>query len=56
MTRLSDNIIQEFGGVKVIRDGFNYDLQVWVINFIIQDSNSARDKGIVGKDILDYTR
>jgi len=45
--RLSDN--QEVNGI--IKNGFDYDLQIWVKDFIIQDLQIARDLKIAGKDI-----
>ena len=34
-----------------VRNGFDYDLQVWVKDYIIQDMRTARESGVVGKDI-----
>lgn len=45
--RISNN--QEVKGI--IKNGFNYDLQVWIKDFIIQDLQVARDLKIAGKDI-----
>jgi hypothetical protein len=48
MTRLSGDDKVQVHGRDIVRNGFDYDLQVWVINFIIQDSNSARAQGLTG--------
>ena len=34
MSRLSTDVIDS---KNVVKDGFNYDLQVWVVDYIIQD-------------------
>lgn len=34
-----------------LRNGFDYDLQVWVKDYIIQPLQVAVSKGIAGKDI-----
>ena len=51
MTRLSDDDTVQVHGRDIVRNGFDYDRQVWVINFIVQDSNSARAQGLAGCDI-----
>ena len=45
--RYSNN--EEVAGA--VRNGFDYDLQVWVKDYIIQDLRTARESGVVGKDI-----
>jgi hypothetical protein len=45
--RYSNN--EEVAGT--VRNGFDYDLQVWVKDYIIQDLQVARTLNIVGKDI-----
>ena len=47
--KLSDNT--EVNGI--IKNGFDYDLQVWIKDYIIQDLQIARDLKIVGRDIRD---
>ena len=54
MTRLSDNIISE----DKVKSGYDYDLQVWVKNFIICDcghsqieSCQCRQHELFGQDI-----
>lgn len=50
--RLSNN--QEINGI--VKNGFDYDLQVWIEDYIIQDLQVARDKNIVGKDIREIKK
>lgn len=45
--RSSDNEYKE----NQLRNGFDYDLQVWVENYIIQPFRTAQKLGIAGKDI-----
>ena len=49
--RTSGDDIQQVHGRAIVRNGFDYDMQVWVIDWIIQDSNSARAQGLSGCDI-----
>lgn len=41
---------------EVVKNGFDYDLQVWVENYIIQDLREARELNIVGKDIREVKK
>jgi hypothetical protein len=47
--RYSNN--EEVSGA--VKNGFDYDLQVWVKDYIIQDLQVARVLNIVGRDIRD---
>ena len=46
--RESQNEVDDKG---FIRNGFDYDLQVWISNYKVQDLQAARDLNISGKDI-----
>ena len=50
--RLSENEFKE----SQLRNGFNYDLQVWVKDYIICPLNEAKRLGIDGKDIRDVLK
>ena len=50
--RISENQFKE----KMLKNGFDYDLQVWVKDYIICPLQVARDKGIAGKDIRDIKK
>lgn len=45
--RVNNN--QEINGI--VKNGFDYDLQVWVKDYIIQNLQVARKNKIVGRDI-----
>ena len=47
MSRQSNNEVDTNGFIK---HGFDYKLQVWVTDHIIQDMQIARELNLVGKD------
>ena len=50
--RYSNNEIEN----GIVKNGFDYDLQVWVKDYIIQNLQVARDLKISGKDIREIKR
>ena len=51
MSRISNDIIVN----GIVKNGFDYDLQIWVKNYICQDVGFNRDK-YKGKDIRTIKR
>ena len=50
--RISGNDIEN----GIVKNGFDYELQVWVSNWIIRNLMTAQELGIVGKDIRTVKR
>ena len=51
MSRESSN--EEVNGI--VKNGFDYALQVWILEYIIQDTRSAQEQELVGCDIRSIT-
>lgn len=52
MSRISNDEIVN----GIIKNGFDYDLQVWIKDYIIQNLQVARDLKIVGQDIREIKK